>query len=74
MADKIMCIASAPSAVPGFWNKPQFSNPKLVTGFIVTMGEPPKDFVDPCKPAPPAAKDDKPAADAPAKMMIILLL
>ena len=72
MADKIMCIASAPSAVPGFWNKPQFSNPKLVTGFIVTMGEPPKDFVDPCKPAP--AKDDKPAADAPAKMMIILLL
>ena len=45
----ILCLASEPAYVPGYWNRP-FYNPghTEVHGYVPMMGAAPPHFVNPC--------------------------
>ena len=46
---KILCFASEPAKVPGFWSRPQY-NPDhtIVTGYVVLPGVKPPHLKNPC--------------------------
>ena len=73
MTPKIICFASEPAKVPGFYNKPQF-NPtgNIVTGWVVIPGKAPENLVNPCEKPKPSLQELNILSDIGHKIINVL--